>query len=73
MNEPHAGLVDLQRASPIMTVTEVADYLRVHRITIYRAVKAGDKLGQMKIGRVWRFNREDVVRFAERGSNTGLV
>ena len=61
------GLADLRSDGPIMTLTEVAEFLRVHKITIYRAVKAGDKLGQMKIGRVWRFNREDVMRFADGG------
>jgi excisionase family DNA binding protein len=70
MNDQRVGLADLRKDRPIMTVIEVAEFLRVHRITIYRAVKAGDKLGQMKIGRVLRFNREDVVRFADGGSST---
>ena len=48
----------------MMTVDEVAEYLRVHKITIYRSIKAGDDLGQLKVGRVWRFSRERVVRFA---------
>jgi excisionase family DNA binding protein len=51
-------------ASRMMTVDEVAEYLRVHKITIYRSIKAGDDLGQLKVGRVWRFSRESVVRFA---------
>jgi excisionase family DNA binding protein len=48
----------------MMTLDEVAEYLRVHKITIYRAIKAGEDLGQMRVGRVWRFSRESVVRFA---------
>jgi excisionase family DNA binding protein len=49
----------------MMTLTEVAEYLRVHRITIYRAIRAGDNLGQLKIGRVWRFSRESIVRLTD--------
>lgn len=46
-----------------MTVTEVAEYLNVDRITIY---KADAEFGQFKVGRVWRFSREAIVRFANR-------
>jgi excisionase family DNA binding protein len=65
MNDQPATRPDLRANRPMMTLTEVAEYLRVHKITIYRALKAGDNLGQLKIGRVWRFSREDVVRFAD--------
>ena len=54
MNDQHASNTDLRGNRSMMTVNEVADYLRVHKITIYRAIKAGDDLGQLKIGRVWR-------------------
>lgn len=49
---------------PFMTVTEVAEYLDVHRITIYRLVKTDVQLGQFRVGRIWRFGRDDVLRFA---------
>jgi excisionase family DNA binding protein len=46
-------------ASPakVMTVNELADYLRVHRSTIYRLLKKGQLPG-FKIGSDWRFNVE---------------
>jgi excisionase family DNA binding protein len=44
-----------------MTLREVARYLSVHQLTIHRAIKAGAKLGQFRVGRVWRFSREELV------------
>ena len=64
MNEQPATTTDVGSGRRMMTLAEVAEYLRVHKITIYRAIKAGDDLGQLRIGRVWRFNRESIVRFA---------
>lgn len=43
----------------IITVEELAALLGVHRITVYRHLKES-KLPGFKIGRVWRFNREEV-------------
>ena len=43
---------DPESAGPMMTVQEVADYLKVHRITIYRLIEAGVYLGRFKVGRV---------------------
>ncbi len=56
---------------PTMNLTEVAKYLNVHQMTIYRTMKAGTKLGQFRIGRVWRFSREDLELFTNSG-RTGL-
>jgi excisionase family DNA binding protein len=64
MNERSATRSDLRTDGPTMTVTEVAEYLNVHRITIYRHLKADAGFGQFKVGRVWRFSREAIVRFA---------
>jgi excisionase family DNA binding protein len=41
----------------VMTVNELAQYLRVHRSTIYRLLKKGQLPG-FKIGSDWRFNVE---------------
>jgi excisionase family DNA binding protein len=50
-----------------MTVADVAKYLRVHRITIYRLASRG-KLPSFKIGRVRRFHRSDVTEFLKEQS-----
>ena len=41
----------------VLTVGELAEYLRVHKSTIYRLVKKG-LLPGFKIGSDWRFNVE---------------
>ena len=48
--------------SHFKTVTEIADELHVHRITIYRLLKGG-KLPGFKIGRVWRFDSNEVRKW----------
>ena len=63
MTERRATRSDLRTDGPTMTVTEVAEYLNVDRIAIY---KADAEFGQFKVGRVWRFSREAIVRFANR-------
>jgi excisionase family DNA binding protein len=49
---------------PIMTVKEVAEYLRVTTTTIYRYLEDG-KLPHFKMGRYLRIRREDVETFVE--------
>lgn len=53
----------------VMTLEEVADYLRVHPSTIYRLLKK-KQLPAFKVGSDWRFNLESIDRWraeAERG------
>jgi len=49
-------------ASPVMTVRELADYLRVHPSTIYRLLKQ-KRIPAFKVGRDWRFSREIIDRW----------
>lgn len=46
--------------SPLMTIDEVAEMLRVHRSTIYRLIEHDGIKGCFKLGGQWRFNREAV-------------
>ncbi len=50
----------------VLTVQEVANYLRIDIRTVYRLVKNGD-LPCRKIGRQWRFNRDDIKGLVSRG------
>lgn len=43
----------------IMTLNEVADYLKVHRSSIYRLLKIGEIPG-FRMGTDWRFSREAI-------------
>ena len=55
----------------VMTLEEVAGYLRVHPSTIYRLLKK-KQLPAFKVGSDWRFNLESIDRWraeAESGRN----
>ena len=61
----------------LMTVQEVADYLRVTEKTIYRLPKQG-KISATRVGRQWRFNRASIDEWllqktAEAGANILVV
>lgn len=44
----------------IMTVREVAGYLRMHEMTIYRMARQGE-IPAYKVGNRWRFNRQRIA------------
>jgi excisionase family DNA binding protein len=48
----------------VLTLAEAASFLQVHPITLYRMLKADKLPGAFRAGRVWRFNREGLERFA---------
>ena len=41
----------------VMTVQEVATYLRLNEITVYKLARSGE-IPALKIGRNWRFKKE---------------
>jgi excisionase family DNA binding protein len=49
----------------IMTVSEVADYLKISEVTTYKFVQEG-KIPGFKIGRHWRVKRSDLTEFIEK-------
>lgn len=50
-------------ANDIMTVTELADYLRVHQTTIYRLLKTNG-IPAFKVGSDWRFHRSAIDKWS---------
>jgi excisionase family DNA binding protein len=56
--------------SHMKTVDEIAADLHVHRITIYRLLKAG-KIPGFKVGRVWRFRANEVHDWIENPTRRG--
>jgi excisionase family DNA binding protein len=55
----------------LLTVNEVADVLRVSRMTVYRLIKTGE-MPALRVGRNYRLREEDVhsylrERFTEAG------
>jgi excisionase family DNA binding protein len=55
----------------LLTVKEVADYLRVSRVTAWRWCQQG-VIPAFRIGRTWRIRRDDLLQLAEcAGSDYG--
>jgi excisionase family DNA binding protein len=51
----------------LMTVEEVADYLRVTEKTVYRLLERG-KIPATKVGRQWRFNNTSIDKWLRQNS-----
>jgi excisionase family DNA binding protein len=55
--------------SSILTIQDIAEYLRVHPSTIYRLLKKR-QLPAFKVGRDWRFRREEIDRWRVEGERS---
>jgi excisionase family DNA binding protein len=53
---------DVEMYPKVMTVNDLADYLRVHRSTVYRLLKNG-QLPAFRVGSDWRFTTEAIDRW----------
>jgi len=53
-------------ANELLTVEEVADFLRVKPSTVYEWAKQG-KIPASKVGRLWRFSKQDIEAWVRNG------
>lgn len=53
--------------SDILTITEVAEYLKVADRTLYR-LAAAKKIPAFKVGGTWRFSRAEIDQWIKRQS-----
>ena len=53
----------------IMTIQEVAEYLKLNEKTAYRLASVGEIPG-FKVGGSWRFKRQDIERWIARKTTT---
>jgi len=51
----------------IMTTKEIAEYLKLHPITICKFAAEG-KIPAIRIGRVWRFDKEEIDKWINSAS-----
>lgn len=58
-------VIILDNQDDIMTVSEVAKYLKISEVTTYKFVQEG-KIPAFKLGRNWRINRIDLQEFIEK-------
>ena len=57
--------------TPLLTVAEVAEHLRVSTMTVYRLIKAGE-LPAIRVGKAYRLREDDVETYlAQRYTETG--
>ncbi len=54
----------MTKAKQIMTVKEIAEYLGVHPMTIYKYVQDG-KIPAFKIGASWRIRRDSIKKWMD--------
>ena len=52
----------------VLTVKEVAEYLKVNDRTVYRMATAG-KIPAFKVGSSWRFKQTEIEKWIEKQSN----
>ena len=56
------GNLGYENFSDVLTVKEIAEYLKVNTITVQRAIKKGD-LKAFKLGKDWRIQKEDLINW----------
>jgi len=55
----------------ILTVTDLSEYLQIHRTTIYRMLKEG-RLPAFRVGSDWRFSLEAIEQWQREQMNAGV-
>lgn len=54
-----------ESSDEIMTISEVAEFLKISEITTYKLVQEG-KIPAFKVGRHWRIVKNDLTEFIEK-------
>jgi len=52
----------MSNVTPLMTIEELGEHLRVTKRTIYRMLKRGT-IPALKVGHKWRFDRETIDKW----------
>ncbi len=58
----------MAKSKHVMTVKDVADYLDVHPMTIYKYVKDG-RIPAFKVGDSWRIRRDSIDKWIKDSEN----
>jgi len=53
----------------LMTIKEVADYLRLSKVTVYKMTRQG-KIPASKIGKQWRYSKSEIDSWVKQKSNS---
>lgn len=60
----------MEQVGGVLTIDELAEYLKIPKSTLYKLVQDGKIPGQ-KIGRHWRFSKEVIDRWLEETHRRG--
>ena len=55
---------ELNSDASILTADEVADYLKLSKITVYKLAKGGS-LPAFRVGGSWRFNKSNIEKMMD--------
>lgn len=65
-NDPVEQFID--KTEPLLTVCELARYLRLEPQTVRTLARDG-KIPALKIGRIWRFRRTEILQALKQAQN----
>ncbi len=68
-NRTHGRITHAMAQPTILTVQEVAAYLRLHTVTVYRMAQNG-ALPAFRVGRRWRFKRDQIEQWVAEHQTT---
>ena len=68
MNNTHDKVPQQRKSSQVMTLQEVARYLNLHVMTMYKLTREG-RVPAAKIGGQWRFKRDVLDEWLEAQMN----
>ena len=69
VDSSHAGV---EQHPTIMTLEEVAKYLRVHKSTVYRMAREGS-IPSSKVANQWRFRKARIDEWLMERENEGAI
>ena len=59
-----SNVAEKNKANEYLTAEEAADYLGVHKNTLYKLANSGDLVGfKITTGSSWRFDKDDLDQF----------
>ena len=65
-------MISKDEVTSILTIDDLAEYLKISKSTLYKLAQAGQVPGQ-KVGRHWRFRREAIDRWLDLSSRSSVT
>lgn len=67
MDKSTPATISLKNPPQVVTVDELAQYLRIDRKSIYAAIHSGQMPGARRFGRTWRVSLPAVMKWLAKG------